>query len=236
MLEGMKPRRSLPSVLVFGVALASASAASRPAHADEPDASELAPPETLPTHVLVHIQSPGPVELESRAPGEKTWAVVCGVPCDQELPLGDDYRFAHGPTFRLTPMSGGSVLLKVHPASRAGKVGGVALVGVGAFLAVIGSLGVIVGLAAAAQPAPTCGDHSSDWCGAGQGLGKAVAVVSVLPLLAGVGLIAGGSSLLADSKTSMTQRPWSGREPTWVGPQSSAPKKAGLFVPLSFAF
>jgi len=231
----MKARRSLPSALAFGLVLASASAVSKLAHADEPDAAELAPPETLPTHVLVHVESPKPVQLESRAPGQKTWAVVCGVPCDRELPLEGEYRFAHGPTFRLNPSSGSSVLLKVHPASVSGNVGGVALVGVGAVLAVLGTAGVLLGVAAAAQPTPTCGDHSSDWCGTGPGLGKAIALFSLVPLLVGGVMIAGGASILSDSKTSTTQRPWSGREPTWVGPQSSAPKKAG-FVPLSFSF
>lgn len=233
---GMKSRCRLPSVLAFGLVLASASAVPTSAHADEGDTASLAPPETLPTHVLVHIESPRPVQLESRGPGQTTWAAVCGVPCDQDLPLGHEYRFAYGPTFRLNPTAGGSVVLKVHPASLAGNVGGVALVGVGAFLAVIGTLGLVVGVAAAAQPTPSCGDQSSDWCGVGPGIGKAIALVSVLPLLGGAGLIAGGGSLLADSKTSITQRPWSGREPTWIGPQSSASKKAGLFVPLSFSF
>ena len=216
------------AVLAFGLVLV-----STPAHAD--DSRELTPPETMPTHVLVHIESPKPVELESRAPGQKTWAVVCGAPCDRELPLVDEYRFANGPTFRLNPASGSSVLLKVHAASVAGNVGGAALVGVGAVFAVIGAAGVLIGVAAAAQPTPSCDDHSSDWCGAGPGLGKALALISLVPLLVGGGMIAGGASLLSDSKTTTTQRPWSGREPTWVGPQSSAHKKAA-FVPLSLSF
>jgi hypothetical protein len=232
----MKARRSLRSAVAFGLVLACASAVSTSAHADEPDAAELTPPETLPTHVLVHVESAKPVQLESRALGQKAWTVACGVPCDRELALADEYRFAGGPTFRLNPSSGSSVLLKVHPASAAGNVGGAALVGVGAVLAVIGAAGVLIGVAAAAQPAPSCGDSSSTWCGAGPGLGKALALISLFPLVAGGGMVAGGASLLSDSKTSATQRPWSGREPTWVGPQSSAPKKAGLFVPLSFSF
>jgi hypothetical protein len=231
----MKARRSLPSALAFGLVLAGVSAVSTSAHADDPDAPELAPPETVPTHVLVHIESPKPVQLEGRAPGQKAWSNVCGAPCDRQLPLADDYRFGNGPTFRLDPAAGSSVLLEVHPASAAGNAGGVALLGVGAVFAVLGAVGVFVGLRAAAQPAPSCGDQSSSWCGSGPGLGKALALISVFPLLAGGGMIAGGASLLSDSKTSTTQKPWSGREPTWVGPQASAPKKAA-FVPLSFAF
>ena len=236
MLEAMKARCSLPSAVAFGLVLASVSALSKPAHADEPRADELAPPETLPTHALVHIESRKPVQLEGRAPGQKAWAVVCGVPCDRELPLTDEYRFANGAAFRLNPSSGSFVMLKVHPASVSGNVGGVALVGVGAVLAVLGGAGVIVGVAAAAQPTPTCDDHSSDWCGAGPGLGKAIALFSLVPLVVGGMMVVGGASILSDSKTSTTQRPWNGREPTWVGPQSSAPKKAGVFVPLSLSF
>lgn len=237
MLGGMKAR-GLPSALAFGLALASASAVSTSARADEPlrVTSELTPPETLPTHVLVHVESPKPVALESRAPGEHTWTTACGMPCDRELPLADEYRFANGPTFRLNPSSGSFVLLKVHPATAVGQAGGAALLGVGAVFAVIGAAGVLVGVAAAAQPTPTCDDHSSDWCGAGPGLGKGIALISLVPLLVGGMMVAGGASILSDSsKTSTTQRPWRGREPTWVGPQSSAPKKAG-FVPLSFSF
>jgi len=234
MLGGMKSRCWLPSGLAFGLVLASASVAR--ADDSRTDAALLAPPEAIPTHVLVHIESPKPVQLESRGAGHPAWAAVCGVPCDKELPLADEYRFAPGPTFHLRSTAGDSVVLKVRPASLAATVGGGALVGVGAFLAVVGAVGLTVGLAAAAQPTPTCGDHSSYLCGAGPGIGKASALVSVLPLLGGAGMIAGGASVLADSKTSITQRPFSGREPTWVGPQSAAPKKAGLFVPLSFAF
>lgn len=233
----MKARSSLRSALAFGLVIVCASAVSTTARAEAPSLAtpELVPPETLPTHVLVHVESPKPVQLESRASGQKAWAVVCGVPCDRELPLADEYRFADGPTFRLHPSSGSSVLLKVHPASVAGNAGGVALVGVGAVVAVIGAAGVIVGLATAAQPTPTCDDHSSDWCGAGNGLGKAIALLSLVPLLIGGGMIAGGAAILENSKTTTTQRPSSGREPTWVGPQASAPKKAA-FVPLSFSF
>jgi hypothetical protein len=228
MVTGMNARRSPLSFLAFGLALVGGSVVSTPAHADEPVATE------LPTHVRVHIESPKPVQLEGRAPGQKPWSVACDVPCDRELPLADEYRFGDGPAFRLSPM-GGSVLLKVRPASVTGNAGGVVLVGVGVVLAVVGAVGVVVGLNAASQPPPTCGDQSSYLCGAGPGLGKALALLSVIPLLGGVGMAAGGATLLSDSKASTTQRPWSGREPTWVGPQSSTSKK-GLSVPLSFAF
>ena len=232
----MKARRSLPSAVAFGLVLATVSTLSKPAHADQAEAAELAPPETLPTHVLVHIESPQAARLEARAPGSTTWTTVCGIPCDRELPLADEYRVDHGPRFRLDPTGGGSVLLKVRPESVSGNVGGVALVGVGALFAVIGAAGMVLGLAAAAQPAPTCDDQSSNWCGTGPGLGKALALLSLIPLVVGGGMIAGGAAIMADSGASTEQRPWNGRAPTWVGPQSSAPKKAGLFVPLSFSF
>ncbi len=236
----MKTRSSLPSALAFALVLASVSAVTTAAHADEAVADDLAPPETVPTHVLVHIDSPEPVQLESRVPGQRGWATVCGVPCDRELPLADEYRIAYGrkgasseKPFRLEPGAKGTVELKVRPASTGGKVGGGALIGLGAGVGILGVLGIAVGLPLASEPDGPC---KADRCFGGSGIGLLIAGVGLAGLLVGGGMIAGGAAIVADSEASTTQKPWSGREPSWVGPQSSAPKKAELFVPLSFSF
>jgi hypothetical protein len=237
----MKALRSLPSLVASGLVLAFASAA----RADEsaPDDVFLGPPEVHPARVRVHVKSPSPVQLEARESGAAAWAPVCGVPCDQELPLGDEYRIVYGKNgdapglpFRLTATGPGGVVLKVHPASLGAKAGGGVLIGLGAALATVGALGLFVGIAVAAQPTE-CRADAGDWCSSGPALGEAVALVSLVPLLVGGGIIAGGASMMAGSKASATQRPASGREPTWVGPRAAgASGRAGFVAPLSFSF
>ncbi len=232
----MKARSSLPCAVAFALVLVSAAA-----HADEP---ELTPPETLPTHVLVHIKSPEPVQLESRAAGQKGWVTACVAPCDTELPLADEYRIAYRTKepssekpFRLAPGADGAVMLKVHPSSVGGKVGGGVLIGLGAVAATIGALGLIGGIGLAAGPADSCRDSSNDWCVDDHALGSALILISLVPLLLGGGMIAGGVAITADANAHTEQRPWAGREPVWVGPRAEgAPKRAGFVTPLSFAF
>jgi hypothetical protein len=230
----MNSRLPLCFALASGLLLASASA-----RAGEPEAygPQLAPPIELPSAVLVHVSSKGAARLERREVGER-WIAVCDAPCDRELPLADDYRIAYGtkgqtagPPFRLRPASG-AVELKVHPSSVGGQAGGTVLVVLGSAVALVSGLGLLVGISLAAQPDTPC---HTDWCIDPHPVGGALALLSGLGLLMGAGVIVGGTAIIEDAKGKTTQRPWSGREPTWVGPQATAPKKAG-FVPLSFSF
>lgn len=238
----MRPRCSHPFALAFGLVLA----ASTTARAEEPAANELAPAGTASTHVLVHLESAKPLHLESRAPGQKTWGVVCAAPCDRELPLADEYRIAYGgkgaapgQPFRLTANEKRSILLEVHPPSADGKVGGGLLIGLGALFMVASALS---GLAAIVLQ-PCSADHANadeatrgdGWCGDTATFHTAL-LVSGAGLLAGTGSIVGGVLLIRGSTASTTQRPWAGREPTWVGPHAAASSRAGIVVPLSFSF
>ena len=238
----MKALRSLASVFAFGLVFASASAA----RADEPGSDEpsAASPEVLPARVRVHIASPSPSKLEARESGAVAWTPVCGVPCDEELPLGDEYRIVYGKKadaagkpFRLTAAGPGGVVLTVRPESVAAKAGGGVLIGLGAVAATVGVLGLLAGVGLAAQPADSCRGSSNDWCVDGQTLGSALILASLIPLLLGGGMIAGGAAVMSDSKASATQRPAAGREPTWVGPRAAgASGRAGFVAPLSFSF
>jgi hypothetical protein len=234
MLGGMKSRSSLPSLLAFGLVLASASAA----RAD--DFTPLPAPEPLPTHVRVHIAAPHDVRLESRAPGQSAWAAACSVPCDRELPLADEYRTVYGKgaaeagkPFSLKPAGANAIVLKIDPPSAAGSVGGGVLIGLGSVIDLFSVVGLVGGLSLAAQDAPC-----SEGCYiSGSALGTGLAVVSFVGLLLGTGVIAGGAAIMADAKGSMEQRPAAGREPTWAQPRAElAPKRAAFVTPLSFSF
>lgn len=242
----MRTPSSLPSALAFGLVLAAATGSSA-AFADEPAPAALAPAETASTYALVHLASSRPVQLESRAPDQKTWGVVCASPCDRELPLADEYRIAYGAKgaapgepFRLTADANRKIVLEVHPPSADGKVGGGLLIGLGAIFGVGSALsGAIAGFS---QPCGADHAHADEatrgdgWCGDAATFHTAL-LVSGAGLLAATGLITTGALMIqASSKASTTQRPWAGREPTWVGPRAAATARAGFFVPLSFSF
>ena len=230
---GMRSPSSLPSALAFGLVLAVSSSA----RADEPDAAELAPPEAEPTHVLVHLESPRPVRLESHAPDQKTWRVACGAPCDRELPLADEYRIAYrekgmlpGRPFRLTADGQRSILVKVHPASADGMVGGGLLIGLGGLFMVASALSGVVAILS--QP---CGaDHATadeatrgdGWCGDAATFHTAL-LISGAGVLAATGSVVGGVLMIqASSRTSTTQRPDLSRGGTPVTPRAGAARCA----------
>lgn len=235
----MKSRLCLSFAFAAGLSLASTSA-----HADDSEAygPRLQPPVETPSLVLVHLSSKGPARLETRDVGE-TWVAVCDAPCDREVPVGDAYRIAYGTKgqtagrpFRLKPTSR-AIELKVAAPSTAASVGGGVLLGLGVVLTAVGGLGLVTGVAAAAGPADSCAGSANDWCVDGQELGKALVLVSLVPLLLGGAMIAGGAAVMSDAKGNVEQRPAAGREPTWAQPRAEmAPRKAGFVTPLSFSF
>ena len=114
------------------------------------------PPETLPpasgSTVKVHINSPVPASLQRRPRGGQAFLRACDAPCDQEMPLSDDYMVsaagAKTTAVKLAGQAGQTVIIDVDPPSDGGKIGGVAMIVVGAIGLLVGGTVDLVGLAA----------------------------------------------------------------------------------------
>jgi hypothetical protein len=149
--------RSLAAFAVLSVAAllptaARADEATKPPAAPESSPAPIAnePVVRLPSgpHVRVHIVADGAVTLWRRPSPRSEWTVACESPCDQELPLSDDYRIGSGDAFRIKGKDGDSVELRASRRSWAGTIGGGALVLagvpfvlVGTFLGIVGAVG-----------------------------------------------------------------------------------------------
>jgi len=103
-------------------------------------------PLQVPGRVLVHIESPEPVDLE-RGTGDFSdpFYVICTSPCDTWVPATDGYRIAGGGTrasrrFELLA-NAGSETLAVSPSSSTAFGIGIAAIVLGAVAASIGALG-----------------------------------------------------------------------------------------------
>ncbi len=111
-----------------------------------PPVPTTAPPETLPPAtgptVKVHINSPVLASLQRRPRGGQSFLRACDAPCDMEMPLADDYMIsaANSKTtaVKLNGQAGQTVIIDVDPPSDGGKIGGVAMI-------IVGALGVVVG-------------------------------------------------------------------------------------------
>jgi hypothetical protein len=105
-------------------------------------------PSQVPGSVLVHIESPQPVDLE-RETGDRhdPFDVACTSPCDEWVPATGRYRIAGGGTrgsrrFELLANAGRETVV-VSPASSTAFGIGIAAIVVGAAAIAIGSLGVL---------------------------------------------------------------------------------------------
>lgn len=99
----------------------------------------------------VHINSPGRVILYRRPAGSNAWVQACASPCDEELPLGDQYRvtgngIALSKEVSLGGSPGGVVTLTVDPPSMGGMVMGGLISGAGITTGYVGMLFVLVSL------------------------------------------------------------------------------------------
>ena len=152
--------------------------------------------------VLVHIDSPDPVRLESVL--GKNNRFVCDSPCDVAVPLQGTYRISGGvrPSrqFNFNARPGDRVVLSVDPASKGGFAGGIVMVSLGSVSLLVGSLVYLV--------AAVVSDVSHGRDGSG---GKTVGLVM---LGVGVAGLAGGITLMVVNKSSDVD-------------QSSAPGAAG---------
>jgi hypothetical protein len=197
----------------------------------------------------VHVSSNVPVRLERHVVERQEWVPVCEAPCDQDLSLADEYRVVDpkhpggSDPLRLRAEPGGEVTVTYAPASVPAKVAGGVLVTAGTVLAVLGTAGLIGGVSLASSGS-NCGPSSNDWCGLGQGIGELIAVVGVVGMLAGGGIIVGGVAVLGESGPRTKQRSTAGaafaREPAWLAPRFASPAAATprstMFVPLTFSF
>ena len=116
------------------------------------------PPATPPTpapmvgpKVRVHINSPSRVILYRRPAGTNSWVQACASPCDEELPLGDQYRVAGNGVAQSKEVSlggnpGGAVTLTVDPPSIGGMIMGGLIAGAGVTAGYIGMVFVLVSL------------------------------------------------------------------------------------------
>lgn len=100
--------------------------------------------------VTVHVNSPTPVTLQRRASATSAWEVACTSPCDQRLPVGDEYQIAASgdgtpsKPFRLDS-SRGNVTLDVSPGSTKKKQTGMYVTIGGGVLVVAGAITMIAG-------------------------------------------------------------------------------------------
>jgi hypothetical protein len=109
--------------------------------------------------LLVHMDAASPVSLEHRSGPQAAWEHACDSPCDQRLPVGEEYRIVGGPDINESnvffldgskdPSSGRAILLVAPGSKRKQKIGTGILIG-GAVLLVGGVVG---GLLAAC---PSC--------------------------------------------------------------------------------
>jgi hypothetical protein len=106
-----------------------------------------------PGTVVVHLDSPEPVNLEHRGGigiERNPWEPVCHAPCDMAVPAGDEYRVT-GPTvnnsksFILKSGEGQKVTLQVTPGKQSKATAGYVLLGTGAGLAIAGTLVIVFG-------------------------------------------------------------------------------------------
>jgi hypothetical protein len=96
--------------------------------------------------LLVHLDSPSPVSLEHRS-AQSAWEHVCDSPCDQRLPVGDEYRIVGGADvnesnpFVLDSAKGDRAVLYVAPGSKSRQKIGTGILITGAVLFVGGIVG-----------------------------------------------------------------------------------------------
>jgi hypothetical protein len=136
--------------------------------------------------VKVHIDSPVAAELRRRAANGASFVHACDAPCDQDMPISDDYILVAAGSrttgVRLAGQEGETVTIQVKAPSEDGKVGGLVMMASGA-------IGLLVGgtLDLAGALAMSLGNAMGGGAGGGDVvLGVGVAITSV-GLVLGVG-------------------------------------------------
>jgi hypothetical protein len=146
--------------------------------------------------VMVHIDSPSPVELQrkgdvsmqlSTGPSARLWETVCASPCDQQIATKGLYRIV-GDGARPSgefglPSAPGPVTLTVSPSSTGWFVGGIVLLSVGGITMLVG---LFIGLVASLASTVDTSGTSQDWATGGWtafGLGAAGLVVGIVAMV-----------------------------------------------------
>jgi len=199
----MRLSRLTVSLLASGAVIL----ASSQSFAQEPGAAPASAPPSMPPSttaagaVTVHLNSPQPAALESRAAEGAEWVHACDAPCDTRLSVTDQYRVVGeglrpSKPFFLDQNAGDKVNLDVAPGSQTKYRTGMYLVGGGAVAAVGGILMIALG----AQPGSTTQETSP----AGDGQthnantnwifgGTALIVTGVVAAIGGGSLIEGNA-------------------------------------------
>jgi hypothetical protein len=110
-----------------------------------PAPRQVAPPAPAPPSrpsAVVHVESDTPVTLERRDGGR--WVAACSSPCDEELPIGSEYRISGSRVrtsndFRLDARPGDHVVVELSIASKGAFAGGIVLTSVGGFSLLLGA-------------------------------------------------------------------------------------------------
>ena len=125
-----------------------------PAPASEPAAAEAPAPAVKPDGmVMLHINSPEPVELERRQGEVGAWEHVCTSPCDRNVPLFDQYRIApagdinESKPFLIDAANKDQVTLGVDPGRKTKSTVGTYILVAGVATAVTGVIVAVAGTA-----------------------------------------------------------------------------------------
>lgn len=181
----------------------------------------------------LHVEGRPGLVVEHRDGPTGRWAFACNAPCDEEVPLLDEYRVDGGDAFRLGRPDGDVVTIRFKPASPAAAAGGVAVTVAGVGGTVLGTLLTLVGVAAARPCTPSSGDGWS-LCGGGP-----LPLVTGL-VLTGIGIvgIVGGISIVGQSgeKVTRVEHAASPREPTWKAPRTAAAGPSEMILPIRLSF
>jgi hypothetical protein len=132
---------TVPWAEILRIAQGAPAPATAPAPAPAP--APTAAPSAPDTMVVVHIDSPSPVEMQVTHGQKNDWQTVCASPCDQEFAAHGTYRIAGAgvrpsSSFTLSAMHGRANLV-VSPSSSGWFVGGIVLTAVGGGVMLIGA-------------------------------------------------------------------------------------------------
>jgi hypothetical protein len=209
------------------------------------------PPAKVGPTARVHIAADPSVLLDRRPAGSDTWVPACSAPCEEELPLGDEYRLS-GPGLRSTDVftlqgtAGGRVDIAVNPSTKlawwvGAGIGGMGLV-IDAYAAYIIALGAALH-GAACGPYQTTGD-----CQSSRDTGGTVRNVGLVMLIPGTAAaVIGGAMMWSNWRTKVVQGGTEGlpaaapprldafvRTPENAGATRAwAPEAPSMFVPLA---
>lgn len=256
-------RRALVPLLVFAAALASPSPARAQTPTEPPPPLPPAAPRPVQTApivaappdalVVVHVESPEPVDVEVQEHG--AWTTVCTSPCDRPLSTKESYRINGAGVraslpFKVSP--GSTARLEVEPHSSAVHAVGIVVTVTGG-VGIVPAIGVTAGLVGGLLVGfiiicPLVDAFSRTSFGGCLGdiaseIGKYYGKPYVwIPGVAGLAMVAGGGAMLATTPRTKVQvqnpsapppgggQPILRRTPEWRDARAALPDPAPPFV------